>query len=122
MIEFSNSRVLRRFIILLGLTTFIMFSVWMMIHNYKGQTKGDYEVRRGDILLSDNKYEEAIRVFEKALAIHADHRGALIGKAVALMELGNYIEAENVLTYLIEYLKKTLNNDDPTGRGALAAA
>jgi tetratricopeptide (TPR) repeat protein len=122
MIGLSNPRVLKRFIILMGLATFIMFSVWMMVHNYKGQTEGDYEVRRGDILLSDAKYEEAIQVFDEALARQPDHRGALSGQAVALMGLETYVEAESTLTYLINYLQRTLEQDDPTGRGALAAA
>jgi tetratricopeptide (TPR) repeat protein len=122
MIGLSNPRILKRFIILMGLATFIMFSVWMMIHNYKGQTEGDYEVRQGDILLSDEKYEEAIRVFGKALVIQPDHRGALSGQAVALIGLNNYVEAENTLAYLIDFLQRTLVPDDPTGLGALAAA
>ena len=61
MMGFDNPRVLKRFVILLGVATFVMFSVWMMIQNYEGQTEGDYEVRQGDILLSDGKYEEAIK-------------------------------------------------------------
>ncbi|NQV82770.1 MAG: tetratricopeptide repeat protein [Rhodospirillales bacterium] len=122
MMGLENPRILKRFVILLGVATFVMFSVWMMVNNYKGQTGGDYEVRQGDILLSDGKFEEAIKTFEAALAIQPDHRGALGGQAVALMGLKKYVEAESMLTYLIDYLKKTLTPDDPTGRGALAAA
>ncbi|MBL6959454.1 MAG: tetratricopeptide repeat protein [Rhodospirillales bacterium] len=122
MMGLSNPRILKRFIILMAVATFVMFSIWMMIDNYKGQTEGDYEVRQGDILLSDEKYEEAIRVFDKALAVQPDHRGALSGQAVALMALGKDAEAESMLTYLIDYLKRSLTKDDPTGRGALAAA
>ena len=33
-----------------------------------------------------------------------------------------YSEADSALTYLIDYLKKTLEDDDKTGRGALSAA
>ncbi|MBT3307307.1 MAG: tetratricopeptide repeat protein [Alphaproteobacteria bacterium] len=122
MMGLSNPRVLKRFVILLGVATFVMFSIWMMINNYKGQTGGDYEVRQGDILLSDGKYEEAIKTFDKALDIEPNHRGALGGQAVALMGLKKYVEAESVLSYLIDFLKKTLVPDDLTGRGALAAA
>jgi tetratricopeptide (TPR) repeat protein len=122
MMGFSNPRIIKRFIILMGVATFIMFSIWMMIHNYEGQTEGDYEVRQGDILLSDEKYEKAIKVFDEALALQPDHRGALSGQAVALLGMGKNIEAESTLTYLIDYLHRTLDHDDPTGRGALAAA
>ncbi len=122
MIRFYDPKVLRRFIILMGLATFIMFSIWMMIYNYKGQTEGDYEVRQGDILLSDGSYEEAIQVFNNALKLQPNHRGALSGQAVALMELGKILEAERTFTYLIDFLKITLEKDDLTGRGALSAA
>jgi tetratricopeptide (TPR) repeat protein len=122
MMGFSNPRVIKRFIIIMGVATFVMFSIWMMVHNYEGQTEGDYEVRQGDILLQDEKFEEAMRVFDEALAIQPDHRGALGGQAVALMGLGKNAEAESVLTYLIDFLKKTLIDDDVTGWGALAAA
>ncbi|NQU61302.1 MAG: tetratricopeptide repeat protein [Rhodospirillales bacterium] len=122
MIGLKNPRIVKRFIFLMGIATFIMFSVWMMINNYKGATGGDYEVRQGDILLSDEKYVEAIKAFDKALAIQPNHRGALSGQAVALMGLKKYKEAESVLSYLIAYLIKTLSPDDPTGKGALAAA
>lgn len=122
MMGFDNPRVLKRFIILLGAATFVMFSVWMMIQNYKGQTEGDYEVRQGDILLSDEKYEAAIKAFDEALKLQPDHRGALGGQAVALMGLKKYEEAASLLTYLIDFLHKTLSDDDSTGRGALAAA
>ncbi|MDA1090428.1 MAG: tetratricopeptide repeat protein [Proteobacteria bacterium] len=122
MIGFDNPRVLKRFIILLAVATFVMFSVWAMINNYKDTTKGDYEVREGDILLQDGKYETAIKSFEAALAVQPNHRGALGGQAIALMGLKKYGEAENLFTYLINYLKETLSDDDPTGRGALAAA
>jgi tetratricopeptide (TPR) repeat protein len=122
MIGLSNPRIIKRFIILMGIITFFMFSFWMMIHNYKGQSEGDYEVRQGDILLSDGKYREAIRIFKQALELQPNHRGALSGQAVALMELDRFQEAESTFSYLIDFLKKTLEKDDPTGRGALAAA
>ena len=118
----DNPRVLRRFIILLGVATFIMFSIWMMIRNYEGQTEGDYEVRQGDIFLSDEKYRDAIKAFDEALKVQPDHRGALSGQAVAYMGLKEYKEADSLLTYLIDFLKRTLEDDDKTGRGALSAA
>lgn len=122
MMGLENPRVLKRFIILLAAATFVMFSVWAMINNYKGATEGDYEVRQGDILLQDGKYEEAIAVFNKALALQPNHRGALGGQAVALMALKRDGEAESLLTYLINFLEQSLTDDDPTGRGALSAA
>ena len=122
MMGFDNPRILKRFIILLAVTTFVMFSVWAMINNYKDTTEGDYEVRQGDILLQDDKYEKAIKAFKEALAVQPNHRGALGGQAVALMGLKKYDEAESLFTHLIDFLQETLAEDDPTGRGALSAA
>ncbi len=118
----NDPRVLKRFIILLGIATFVMFSIWMMMRNYEGQTEGDYEVRQGDIFLSDEKYQDAIKAFDEALKIQPNHRGALGGQAVALMAMKKYEEAESLLTYLIGFLRETLSDDDLTGRGALSAA
>ncbi len=122
MMGLNNPRVLKRFIILLGVATFVMFSIWMMVRNYEDQTAGDYEVRQGDIFLSDEKYVDAIKAFDEALKLQPNHRGALGGQAVALMAMEKYDEAESLLTYLIGFLRETLSDDDPTGRGALAAA
>lgn len=117
-----NSRVLRRFVILMGILTFVAFSAWGLVYNLVNETPGDYHTRAGDILLSDRKYEEAIASFDKALAEMPDHRGALMGRAIAFLQSNRIAEAKAAFTYLIDYLKRTLDPDDPTGRGTLAAA
>ena len=88
MSRFTQPRVIKRFIILLGVATFIMFSVWAVLKQMKNESPGDFEVRQGDILLSDEKYDKAIDRFEEALSLTPDHRGALGGIAVALIGLG----------------------------------
>lgn len=122
MSRITDPRVIKRFIILLGIATFVMFSVWAVLKQMKNESPGDFEVRQGDIFLSDEKYDKAIDRFEEALSLAPDHRGALGGIAVALIGQKKYDEAEITLTYLIDYLKKNLEDDDPTGRGALSAA
>mgnify|MGYP001234548069 FL=1 len=122
MAKFSDPRVLKRFIIYLGLLTLVMFGVWSVWGTFIETPAGDFEVRAGDIHLSSGEYEEAIEDFDRALELQPDHRGALMGKAAALIQLKRYDVAEKVLTYTIDYLKRTLSPDDPTGRGALAAA
>lgn len=119
---FSNPRILKRFIILMAVATFVMFSVWAVIKMAKEEVPGDYEVRQGDIYLQDKLYEKALARFEEALKQQPDHRGAIGGKAAALISLERYQEADTVLTYLIDYLNRTLEEDDPTGTGALSAA
>jgi len=117
-----NPRVLRRFIILMGILTFAAFSTWGVVHMMSTRAPGDYHTRAGDILLSDRKYDEAIASFNKALAEMPDHRGALMGRAIAFLQSNRVAEAKAEFTRLIDYLKRTLEPDDPTGRGTLAAA
>ena len=122
MTGYFNARIQKRFIVLMIALTVVVFSVWTGVKWYSESTPGDFEVREGDILLSDGAYWEAIDKFELALVAQPDHRGALHGKAAALIRLERYDQAEYVLSYLIDYLDATLEDDDPTGIGALSAA
>ncbi len=114
--------VLPRFIKLMAIATFVMFSFWMGWHYLAPNDDGDFEVRQGDILLGELKYDEALERFTAALNVTANHRGALMGRAIAYLQSGRHEEAEAELTYLIGYLKKNLEEDDPTGWAVLAAA
>lgn len=117
-----NPRVLKRFIVLVAVATFVMFSMWMVAHQFAAAPAGDFEVRQGDILLGDGKYADALARFDEALEKAPDHRGALMGRALVFLQTERYKEAEAELTYLIDYLEKTLVADDLTGVGAKAAA
>ncbi len=119
---FSNPRVLRRFIILMGVATFAMFTVWAVLKSYVKAPPGDYEVRQGDILLGDREYDSAIQRFNAALAVSPGHRGAVMGRALVYLQTERYIEAEAEFTYLIEYLQRNLESDDITGIAVYAAA
>lgn len=118
----TSPRVIKRFIVLMAVATFVMFTIWALIRQVEESPFGDFEVRQGDIFLTDGKYDKAIERFEEALIVSPDHRGALGGIAVALIGQEKYGEAESTLSYLIDYLIKTLSDDDATGRGALSAA
>ncbi len=50
-----NPRVLRRFVIIMAIATFVTF-VATIGYEYVSPPPGDYEVRKGDILLSDKHY------------------------------------------------------------------
>ena len=117
-----NPQVLRRFVIIAAIVTFVAFSGWMVTRMLLDEAPGDYYTREGDIRLSDGRFGEALTSFDKALAEMPDHRGALMGRAVIYMERGQEKQAIAELTRLIEFLRDTLASDDPTGRGALAAA
>ncbi len=119
---FSNPKVLRRFIILMGVATFAMFTFWAVLKSYVQAPTGDYEVRQGDILLGDREYDSAIERFNAALAVSPDHRGALMGRALVYLQTERYIEAEAEFTYLIKYLQRNLEPDDITGVAVYAAA
>lgn len=116
-----NPRVLRRFVIIMAIATFVTFAA-TVAYKYVAPPPGDYEVRKGDILLSDKKYPESIEWFDKALERTPNHRGALMGRAAAFIQLEQYPEAVAELDYLIAFLNKTLEPDDGTGLGVLAAA
>lgn len=83
---------------------------------------GDYETRQGDIALSGGDFAAAMRHFETALAKTPGHRGALMGRAIVLMQTGHEADAEATFDRLIEQLATTTAADDRTGKGALAAA
>jgi len=122
MSAYFTPQIQKRFIKLMLILTVVMFTIWTGITWYNNSVPGDFEVRQGDIKLSDGYYEEAIERFDAALADAPNHRGALLGKGVALMQLERYDDAEAVLSHSIEFLLDTLTDDDPTGIGALSAA
>ena len=117
-----NRRVLKRFIILCAVGTLVMFTIWTGTTVFLNEEPGDYYTREGDIRLGDKKYDEAIIAFNKALEEQPNHRGAVMGRALAFIQMGKNKEANSELTHLIKFLEKNLEPDDTTGRGALAAA
>ncbi|MCZ6814513.1 MAG: tetratricopeptide repeat protein [Alphaproteobacteria bacterium] len=117
-----NRQVLRRFVILCAIATFTMFAIWTVLAVIVNEEPGDYFTREGDNRLSEKNYAAAIIAFDKALGEHANHRGALMGRAIALMQSGRTNAAKSEFTNLIVFLNRTLEKDDLTGRGTLAAA
>ncbi|HRW59600.1 MAG TPA: tetratricopeptide repeat protein [Defluviicoccus sp.] len=114
--------VIRRFIILMVVATFVMFTAWAVVREYLEAPPGDYETRQGDILLTDRKYDEAIAKFSEALERSPNHRGAMMGRAITLLQGGRHDEAEAEFSHLIAFLTETVEPDDATGIGVLAAA
>lgn len=120
--EISDQPTFQRFLTLVAVAAAAVLVVSAVVRMARDDVPGDFEVRPGDILLQDRQFEKAIERFDQAPVVQPDHRGALGGKAVALIGLERYAEAETVLIYLIDTLARTLAPDDPTGTGALAAA
>ena len=117
-----NAKVLKRFVIYMAILTFVMFTVWGFVRSFMDRPPGDYETEVCDIRLKDKKYEQALEAANKALNKTPNHRGAMMCKALVFISEKKYIEADNILSNLIIFLKKNLEDDDRTGIGTLAAA
>ena len=117
-----NPNVLKRFVIYMAILTFVMFTVWGFVKSFMNRPPGDYETEVCDIRLKDKKYAEALKAANDALKKTPYHRGAMMCKALVFISEKKYIEADILLTNLINFLEKNLEDDDKTGIGALAAA
>lgn len=120
-----NSTIISRYITIMVILTFVMGLFWIF-WDYVTPVPGDFEVRQGDIHLNSQEWEAALEDFDLALAVQPNHRGALMGRALVFLQTGRDGEAEAELDYLIAFLERTLNPDDPaddpTGVGTLAGA
>ena len=117
-----SRKVLRRFIINMAILTFVMFTVWALVRSFMNRPPGDYETEVCDIRLKDKLYDQALQAANTALEKSPDHRGAIMCKALVFISQKMYLEATEELNYLINFLKKTVKDDDLTGVGTLAAA
>ena len=106
----------------MAILTFVMFTVWGFVKSFMERPPGDYETEVCDIRLKDKKYAQALEAAEKALNKTPNHRGAMMCKALVFISEKKYIEANKVLSDLIIFLEKNVEDDDKTGIGTLAAA
>ena len=106
----------------MAILTFVMFTVWGFVRSFMDRPAGDYETEVCDIRLKDKEYEQALKAANKALNKTPNHRGAMMCKALVFISEEKYIEAEKVLSNLIIFLEKNVEDDDKTGIGTLAAA
>jgi len=117
-----NANVLKRFVIYMAILTFVMFTVWALIKSFMNRPPGDYETEVCDMRLKDKLYDQAIQAANTALEKTPNHRGAIMCKALVFISQKMYLKANEELNYLINFLEKNLEDDDPTGIGTLAAA
>jgi len=116
-----SANVLKRFVIYMAILTFVMFTIWGFVRSFMDRPPGDYETEVCDIRLKDKKYDQALEAANKALNKTQNHRGAMMCKALVFISEKKYLEADEVLTNLIIFLEKNLEDDDKTGIGTLAA-
>ena len=117
-----NANIIKRFVIYMAILTFIMFTVWGFVKSFMNRPPGDYETEVCDIRLKDKKYDEALEAANIALEKTSNHRGAMMCKALVFISEKKYVKADRVLSDLIIFLEKNLEEDDKTGIGTLAAA
>ena len=117
-----STNVLKRFVIYMAILTFVMFTVWALVRSFMNRPPGDYETEVCDMRLKDKLYDEAIQAANVALEKTPNHRGAIMCKALVFISQKMYLEANEELNYLINFLEKNLEVDDKTGKGTLAAA
>ena len=118
----ANANIIKRFVIYMAVLTFVMFTVWGFVKSFMNRPPGDYETEVCDIRLKDKKYDEALEAANIALEKTSNHRGAVMCKALVFISQKKYLEANEELTNLINFLKKNVKEDDRTGIGTLAAA
>ncbi len=118
----ANANIIKRFVIYMAILTFVMFTVWGFIRSFMNRPPGDYETEVCDIRLKDKKYNEALEAANTALEKTPNHRGAVMCKALVFISQKKYLEANEELTNLINFLEQNVKDDDKTGIGTLAAA
>ena len=117
-----KTNIIKRFVIYMAILTFVMFTVWGFVRSFMNRPPGDYETEVCDIRLKDKKYDEALEAANIALEKTPNHRGAVMCKALVFISQKKYLEANEELTNLINFLEKNVKEDDKTGIGTLAAA
>ena len=106
----------------MAILTFVMFTAWAFIKSFMNRPPGDYHTEVCDIRLKDKKYDQALEAANTALKKTPNHRGAIMCKALVFISEKKYLKATEELNYLINYLGSTIEDDDKTGIGTLAAA
>ena len=106
----------------MAILTFVMFTAWALIRSFTNRPPGDYETEVCDMRLKDKLYDKAIQAANTALEKTPNHRGAIMCKALVFISQKMYLEANEELNYLINFLEQNLEDDDKTGKGTLAAA
>ena len=86
---------------LLLLVAVVAVAVGVYQMRVRSADPADYHARKGHLRLEDGRYEEAVFEFEEALEYDANHPGARLGRATALLQSGQEAEALSELDALV---------------------
>ncbi len=94
-----------------------------VLHYWTNQPPGDYETELGTLRLEDGQFEMAMAHYDKALLAAPEHRGAMMGRALVLIQTEDYAASIAQFTELIAILdREKKGKRDGTDRAVLAAA
>ena len=85
-----NINILRRFIIICAVSTFVMFTFWAVYKSFVNRPPGDYETEVCDNRLKDKMWNKAIKAANEALIKNPEHRGAMMCEAIANINKKEY--------------------------------
>lgn len=68
----------------------VLLVVWMAFDHFSSLGPGDVDVVDGNNAFKDGQYEQAIRLYKRALKTKPDHLGALHALANSYVQLKNY--------------------------------
>ena len=95
----------------MAILTFVMFTVWALVRSFMNRPPGDYETEVCDMRLKDKLYDQAIEAANTALEKTPNHRGAIMCKALVFISQKMYLEANEELNYLINFLEKNFKDE-----------
>lgn len=94
-----------------------------VVHYWTNQPPGDYETELGTLRLEDGHFEMAMAHYDNALLAAPVHRGAMMGRALVLLQTEDYSGSIAQLSELIDTLdQEKAGNHDGADRAVLAAA
>lgn len=122
MLNFS-AKTSQRITLMVILLTGISVLGTSALHYWTNRPAGDYETELGTLRLEDGQFEKAMAHYNKALLAAPRHRGAMMGRALVLIQTEDYAGSIAQLSKLIDYLNQEIaDNEDATDRAVLAAA
>lgn len=122
MLIFSAKRSQRVFLMMILISGISILGAGALLY-WTDYPPGNYQTELGTLRLEDGQFEKAMAHYDKALLAAPKHRGAMMGRALVLIQTGKYAGSIAQLSRLIDHLNQEIAvNEDATDRAVLAAA